>query len=158
MIQPIDDNVRAKYQGTHMIRTARFAAALVITLTALALVGSSHSAMAQTNCTSGTLKTASDCFNKLLDQANADMQAKYSDAQTTLKHANGQQSQFDTLLAKSQDTWLAYRTQTCDDLVQPYFEQGSLQGVAVTSCKLALTKARASDLQNMFQGLWGLQQ
>ena len=62
-----------------MIRTARFAAALVITLTALALVGSSHSAMAQTNCTSGTLKTASDCFNKLLDQANADMQAKYKE-------------------------------------------------------------------------------
>jgi uncharacterized protein YecT (DUF1311 family) len=142
-----------------MIRTARFVLTFVaVFLVALFLVVSGHSAMAQASCTSGTLKAASDCFNKLLDQANADMQAKYTDAQTTLAHANGKQSQFGAQLAKSQDTWLAYRSQTCDDLVQPYFEQGALQGVAVTSCKLALTKQRASDLTNMFQGLWGLQQ
>jgi len=140
-----------------MIRTLRLAAVAAL-VASLALVGSVHGAMAQTNCTSGSLKAASDCFNKLLDQANADMQAKYNDAETTLKHANGQQSQFDAQLAKSQETWLAYRSQTCDDLVKPYFEEGVLQGVAVTSCKLALTKERASDLQNMFQGLWGLQQ
>jgi uncharacterized protein YecT (DUF1311 family) len=132
--------------------------AFCMPLTALVLVGSVHGVLAQTNCTGGSLKTASDCFSKLLDQANADMQAKYTDAETQLKHANGQQSQFDAQLAKSQDTWLAYRTQTCDDLVKPYFEEGAMQGIAVTSCKLALTKQRASDLQNMFQGLWGLQQ
>jgi uncharacterized protein YecT (DUF1311 family) len=137
-----------------MIRTHPLTAILL----ALTLVGGVHGAVAQTNCTSGSIKTASDCFNKLLDQANADMQARYNDAETTLKRANGQQSQFDAQLAKSQDTWLAYRSQTCDDLVKPYFEEGSLQEVAVTSCKLALTKQRASDLQNMFQGLWGLQQ
>jgi uncharacterized protein YecT (DUF1311 family) len=145
-----------------MIRTVRLAAAALALaspcLVALFLVVSVHGAMAQTNCTSGSLKTAADCFNKLLDQANADMQAKYSDAQTTLKHANGSQSQFDALLVKSQNTWLAYRAQTCDDLVNPYFEEGQLQAVAVISCKLALTKERASDLQNMFQGLWGVQQ
>jgi uncharacterized protein YecT (DUF1311 family) len=140
-----------------MIRTVLailFAAALV----AFFLVDSGHGAMAQSDCTSGTIKTAADCFNKLLDQANADMQTKYANAQTTLAQANGKQSQFGAQLAKSQDTWLAYRSQTCDDLVKPYFEEGQLQGVAVTSCKLALTKERASDLANMFQGLWGLQQ
>jgi len=108
-----------------MTRTYRLVAPFAV----LVLMASANGATAQTNCTNGSLKTASDCFNKLLDQANDDMQAKYNDAETTLKHANGQQSQFDAQLAKSQDTWLAYRTQTC-----------------------------ASDLQNMFQGLWGLQQ
>lgn len=129
-----------------------------LVLTALILLDGAHGAMAQANCTGGSLKTASDCFDKLLDAANIDMQAKYNDAQTHLKHANGQQSQFDAQLAKTQDTWLAYRTQTCDELVKPYFEEGAMQGLAVTSCKLALTKQRASDLANMFQGLWGLQQ
>jgi uncharacterized protein YecT (DUF1311 family) len=150
----IDDKVRSKFKGEIMTRSYRLATMLA----ALVLVVGAHGAAAQTNCTGGSLKTASDCFNKLLDQANADMQAKYSDAQTTLKHANGQQSQFDAQLAKSQDTWLTYRSQTCDELVQPYFEEGAMQNIAVTSCKLALTKERASDLQNMFQGLWGLQQ
>ena len=67
------------------------------------------------------------------------------------------QSAFAALLTKSQDSWLAYRAATCDNLVQNYWQEGQLQGVAVTSCKLALTRARATDLENMFHGLWGLQ-
>jgi uncharacterized protein YecT (DUF1311 family) len=133
-----------------MIRTLCLAAALV----ALSLVAGAHSAMAQANCTSDSLKTASDCFNKLLDQANADMQANYQTDQAMVKD----QSSFVAMLAKSQDAWLAYRSQTCDTLVQTYFQQGTMQGVAVASCKLALTRERASDLKNMFQGLWGQQQ
>ena len=107
--------------------------------------------MAQANCTTDTITAAAACFNKALDQANADMQAKYQAAQGVVKD----QSSFVALLAKSQDAWLAYRTQTCDNLVEPYFQQGTMQGVAVTSCKLALTKERISDLQNLFQSLWG---
>ena len=128
-------------------------AALVATLAALTLVGSVQGALAQANCTSGSLKTAGVCFNKLLDQANADMQAKYLADQAVVKD----QSTFVALLAKSQDAWLAYRSQTCDNLVETYFQQGTMQSVAVTSCKLALTKERVSDLQNLFQSLWGVQ-
>ena len=137
-----------------MIRTLRVAAPLM----ALTLVFGVHGAMAQSSCTSGSLKTASDCFNKLLDQANADMQAKYDDADTQLKKANGQQSQFDAQLAKSQHTWLAYRTQTCDELVQPYFEEGSMQAMAVTVLQAGPDQGTRQRPANMFQGLWGLQQ
>jgi uncharacterized protein YecT (DUF1311 family) len=138
-----------------MTRSTPLAAALAVSLlVALFLVGSAHGAMAQTNCTSGSIKAANDCFNKQLDQANADMQAKYQTDQAAVKD----QSSFVTMLAKSQDAWLAYRSQTCDSLVQTYFQEGTMQGIAVTVCKLNLTKERSSDLANMFQGLWGVQQ
>jgi uncharacterized protein YecT (DUF1311 family) len=110
-------------------------------------------AFAQTSCASDSLKAAGDCFNKALAEADAGMQSKYQEAQAAVKD----QSAFAAQLTKSQDTWLAYRAATCDALVQNYWQQGQLQGVAVTSCKLALTKARATDLENMFHGLWGLQ-
>jgi uncharacterized protein YecT (DUF1311 family) len=117
------------------------------------ILATGGAAAGQTNCGGDTLKSAAICFGKALDQANRDMQARYQAAQDGVKN----QSQFVALLAKSQDAFLAYRSQTCDGLVAPYWQQGQLQDVAVLSCKLALTKARATDLENMFHGLWGLQ-
>ncbi len=132
-----------------MIRSHHLAAALAA---CLVLLGG-HDAHAQANCTGGSITAAATCFNKLLDQANTDMQAKYQADQAMVKD----QSSFVAMLGKSQDAWLAYRSQTCDTLVQTYFQEGTMQAVAVVSCKLALTKERTSDLQNLFQSLWGQQ-
>jgi uncharacterized protein YecT (DUF1311 family) len=122
-------------------------------LAALLTLAGASGAFAQTGCASDSLKAAGDCFNKALVAADADMQGKYQEDQATVKD----QSAFAALLTKSQDAFLAYRTATCDALVQTYWQEGQLQSVAVSSCKLALTKARTADLENMFHGLWGLQ-
>lgn len=127
-------------------------ASRLLPLTPLLLLASVNAAGAQTNCTSDTITAAASCFNKALAAADQDMQSRYQAAQARVKD----QSQFTALLAKSQDAFLAYRAATCDDLVNGYWQEGQLQQVAVLSCKVALTKERAADLDNMFQGLWGL--
>jgi uncharacterized protein YecT (DUF1311 family) len=129
-------------------------ASRLLPLTPLLLLAGVNGAGAQASCGSDTLTAAAICFGKVLAQADQDMQAKYQTAQTRVKD----QSQFTALLAKSQDAFLAYRARTCDDLVNGYWQQGQLQQVAVLSCKVALTRERVTDLDNMFQGLWGLQQ
>ena len=118
----------------------------------LVLLAGINPAGAEANCTSDTLTAAAICFGKVLAEADQDMQVKYQAAQTRVKD----QSQFAALLTKSQDAFLAYRKATCDDLVNGYWQEGQLQQVAMLSCKVALTRERATDLDNMFQGLWGL--
>ena len=127
-------------------------ASRLLPLTPLILLASVNAAGAQASCTSDTITAAASCFTKALAAADQDMNAKYQAAQTRVKD----QSQFAALLTRSQDAFLTYRSQTCDDLVNGYWQQGQLQQVAVLSCKVALTKERAADLDNMFQGLWGL--
>ena|SRR5665213_2068418 len=78
----------------------------------LALVATASGAAAQECTTTDSLMTATRCYNKLLDQANADMQAKYQEAEGPVKRL----SQLDQQLAKSQEDWVAYRNQTCDNL------------------------------------------
>ena len=111
-------------------------------------------AQAQTSCSIDSINQATSCLTKALAQAEADMQAKLQDAEAAVKT----RSTYAGELAKSQETWLAYRAATCDALVKTFWGEGQLRDLAPVSCRLALTKARAADLDNAFHGLWGLQQ
>ena len=78
----------------------------------LALAATASGAAAQDCTTTDSVKAATACYNKLLDQANADMQAKYQEAEGPVKRL----SQLDQQLVKSQEDWVAYRNHTCDNL------------------------------------------
>jgi uncharacterized protein YecT (DUF1311 family) len=108
--------------------------------------------VAQANrCDSGSVPNADKCFDKLLDQANVDLAAKYAAAKTLII------PQDDVLLAQSQEEWSTYRAQTCDGLVGAFWRNGTLQNAAIASCKLALTRERIGDLDTMFRGLMATQ-
>ena len=114
----------------------------------------STGAMAQDgHCDGGSMQFAVTCFNKLLDQADSELAAKYASAQTMLRHSDGE-SPLNTQLARTQDEWSTYRTETCDGLIGSYWQNGKGQVLVVASCKLALTRERISDLDKIFNGLW----
>ena len=126
-----------------------FFAALAVSALAAAVP-----AQAQTGCSIDSINQATSCLTKALAQAETDMQTKLADAEASVKT----RSTYAAELAKSQETWLAYRAATCDALVKTFWGEGQLRDLAPVSCRLALTKARATDLDNAFHGLWGLQQ
>lgn len=115
------------------------------------LAASTSGAIAQDCTSSDTLNDLAACYNKLLNRADADMQAKYQEVEAPVKHL----SMIDQAMAKSQEDWVAYRDQTCDNLVRLHFLEGQFERVSVINCKLALTRERTSDLQNVFVPLFG---
>jgi uncharacterized protein YecT (DUF1311 family) len=116
----------------------------------IALAATTAGAAAQECSTSDSVRAITACYNKLLDQANADMQAKYQEAEGPVKRL----SQLEQALTKSQEDWVAYRNETCDNLVRLYWLEGQLETVNVINCKLALTRERTSDLENMLHALF----
>lgn len=107
---------------------------------------------APTDCNgSDTMITLTACYTKLLKQAEADMQAKYSQVKDQVKSL----SVIDQNLTRSQDAWLAYRDQTCDQVVRLYWSVGDFENISFLSCKVTLTRERTGDLQSAFVPVFG---
>jgi uncharacterized protein YecT (DUF1311 family) len=115
----------------------------------LALVATASSAAAQDCADSDSTTDMTRCYTKLLDQANADMQAKYQEVDSPVKHL----SMLDGGLSKSQEAWVTYRDQTCE-LARIYALESQLETINALSCKLALTRERISDLDNQFHPMF----
>ena len=115
----------------------------------LALIASASGAAAE-DCTDSDSTTAmTRCYTKLLDKANADMQAKYQEVDGPVKHL----SILDGGLSKSQEAWVAYRDQTCE-LARIHALDSQFETINTLSCKLALTRERVTDLDNQFHPMF----
>ena len=118
----------------------------------LAFAAAAPAAAAQECSTSDSMIALTACYNKLLAQADKDMQAKYQEIEAPVKHLSIQDQQ----LAKSQETWVAYRDQTCQNAVRLHWLEGTYENVSIVTCKLVLTRERTADLEAMFQPLFGV--
>jgi uncharacterized protein YecT (DUF1311 family) len=133
--------------GMTLFARIRIAAACLIATAA----GASLAHAAQGECLDGqSSREITLCYTKLLNQADADMKAKYQDLEAPVKHLSVIEAQ----LTKSQEDWVAYRDQACE-LVRLHWLEGDLETVNVLNCKLTLTRERTSDLDNMFRPLFG---
>jgi len=132
-----------------MTMLARIKIAAVCLIAMAAAAPAAHAA--QGECLDGqSSREITLCYTKLLNQADADMKAKYQELEAPVKHL----SVIDAALTKSQENWVAYRDQTCD-AVRLHWLEGDLETVNVLSCKLTLTRERVSDIDNMFRPLFG---
>ena len=118
----------------------------------IALAASAPAAQAaQGECLDGqSSREITLCYTKLLNQADADMKAKYQELEAPVKHL----SVIEAALTKSQENWAAYRDQACET-VRLHWLEGDLETVNVLTCKLTLTRERISDIDNMFRPLFG---
>jgi uncharacterized protein YecT (DUF1311 family) len=115
----------------------------------LALVATASGAAAQDCADSDSTTDMARCYTKLLDKANADMQAKYQEVDGPVKHL----SMLDGGLSKAQEAWVTYRDQTCE-LARIYALESQLETINALSCKLVLTRERISDLDNQFHPMF----
>ena len=131
---------------------ARFARINFATACFIALAAATSTAQAaQGECLDGqSSREITLCYTKLLNQADAEMKARYQELEAPVKHL----SVIDAALTKSQENWVAYRDQTCD-AVRLHWLEGDLETVNVLVCKLTLTRERVSDIDNMFRPLFG---
>jgi len=127
-----------------------FARIAAVCLLALAASGSGALAQQQDCLAGDSSREITLCYTKLLNQADAEMRAKYDELEAPVKHLSVIEAQ----LTKSQADWLAYRDQACE-LVRLHWLEGDLETVNVLVCKLSLTRERINDLDNMFRPLFG---
>lgn len=124
-----------------------FARAMIGAL--LALVATASGAAAEECADADSTTDLTRCYTRLLDKANADMQAKYQEVDGPVKHL----SMLDGGLTKSQEAWIAYRDQTCE-LARIHALDGQFETINTLGCKLALTRERISDLDNQFHPMF----
>jgi len=114
-----------------------------------ALIATASGAAAEDCTDSDSMTAMTRCYTKLLDKANADMQAKYQEVDGPVKHL----SMLDQGLAKSQEAWVAYRDQTCE-LARIHALDGQFETINTLGCKLTLTRERIGDLDNQFHPMF----
>lgn len=92
-----------------------------------------------------TTLDAISCLSKADDDANKELAEKYSAVSKVVSEVNLKDA-----LDRSQQTWTTYIHQTCQDLIEPFWQGGTIQQPAYMSCVVRLTRQRTRDLDELF--------
>ena len=117
-------------------------------LVASLLVTMGTAAQAQTAACpeSKTTVEMTNCLSREVGRADDDLAA----LTVRVKALMARDPKLAAALARSEKTWLAYRTETCDDLMSPFWAGGTIQAPATLDCRLRLTRSHIADLDHLF--------